>query len=97
MSRDYRALGRELRPGPGVKRRSLLGRLVGWVFRHLPEILLMALLIRAWLACGADRSTVDNPAVPCAGRGRGVVVSVAAVAQWRARVHAHPGPAARRI
>ncbi|MGH3809130.1 MAG: hypothetical protein ACRDRU_21400 [Pseudonocardiaceae bacterium] len=51
MSRDYRALGRELRPGPGVKRRSLLGQLVGLVFRHLPEILLMALLIRAWLAC----------------------------------------------
>ena len=48
MSRDYRALGRELRPGPGVTRRLLLGRLVGWVFRHLPEILLVVLLIRVW-------------------------------------------------
>jgi hypothetical protein len=48
VSREYRALGRELRPGPGIKRRSLLGRLVGWVFRHLPEILLVVLLIGVW-------------------------------------------------
>jgi hypothetical protein len=48
VSREYRALGRELRPGPGTPRRSVLGRLVGWVFRHLPEILLVVLLIRLW-------------------------------------------------
>ncbi|MGB6161482.1 MAG: hypothetical protein WBF75_02675 [Pseudonocardiaceae bacterium] len=48
MSREYRALGRELRPGPGIKHRSVVGRLVGWVFRHLPEILLVVLLIRVW-------------------------------------------------
>jgi len=46
--REYRALGRELRHGPEVRRRSLLGRLVGWVFRHLPEILLVVLLVRIW-------------------------------------------------
>ena len=48
VSREYRALGRELRPGPEAKHRSLLGRSVGWVFRHLPEILLVLLLIRLW-------------------------------------------------
>lgn len=41
-------LGRELRPGPQVTRRSVVGRLLGWVFRHLPEILLVLLLIRVW-------------------------------------------------
>ncbi len=48
MSRDYRALGRELRPGPGAKRRSLLSRMVRWVFRHPPEILFLVLLVWAW-------------------------------------------------
>jgi hypothetical protein len=48
VSREYRALGRELRPVPQIKRRSLVGRLVGWVFRHLPEIFLLLLVIRAW-------------------------------------------------
>lgn len=48
MRREYRTLGRELRPGPEIKRRSVWGRLVGWVFRHLPEILLVILLIRVW-------------------------------------------------
>ncbi len=54
MSREYRALGRELRPVPQIKRRSLLGRLVGWAFRHLPEILLLLLVVRAWQVC-ADK------------------------------------------
>ena len=48
VSREYRALGRELRPGPEATRRSLLGRVLGWVLRHLPEILLVVLLIRLW-------------------------------------------------
>ena len=48
MSREYRALGRELRPGPKATHRSLLGRVLGWVLRHLPEILLVVLLIRLW-------------------------------------------------
>jgi hypothetical protein len=48
VSREYRALGRELRPGPGIKHRSVWGRLVGWVFRHLPEIIVVLLLIRVW-------------------------------------------------
>jgi hypothetical protein len=48
MSREYRALGRELRPGPKATHRSLLARVLGWVFRHLPEILLVLLLIRLW-------------------------------------------------
>jgi hypothetical protein len=48
VSREYRALGRELRPGTEVKHRSLLGRALGWVFRHLPEILLVVLLVRVW-------------------------------------------------
>jgi hypothetical protein len=48
VSREYRALGRELRPGPEATHRSLLGRVLGWVFRHLPEILLVLLLIHLW-------------------------------------------------
>jgi hypothetical protein len=48
VSREYRALGRELRPGPEATRRSLLGRVLGWVFRHLPEILLVLLLVHLW-------------------------------------------------
>ncbi len=48
MKREYRRLGRELRPGPQTKRRSVVGRLLGWVFRHLPEMLLVLLLIRVW-------------------------------------------------
>lgn len=48
MRREYRTLGRELRPGPQLKRRSVWDRLVGWVFGHLPEILLVVLLIRVW-------------------------------------------------
>ena len=48
VSREYRALGRELRPGPETTHRSLLGRVLGWVFRHLPEILLVVLLVRLW-------------------------------------------------
>jgi hypothetical protein len=51
VSRELRALGRELRPVPALRRRSLVGRLVGWVFRHLPEILLLLLMIRVWHAC----------------------------------------------
>jgi hypothetical protein len=48
VRREYRALGRELRYGPVLRRRSLLGRVLGWVLRHLPEILLVVLLIRLW-------------------------------------------------
>jgi hypothetical protein len=48
VRREYRALGRELRHGPTLQRRSLLGRAVGGVFRHLPEILLMVLLVHLW-------------------------------------------------
>ncbi len=48
VSREYRALGRELRPYPVPRRRGLLARLVGWVFQHLPEILLLLLVIRLW-------------------------------------------------
>ena len=48
VSREYRALGRELRPGPEATHRSLMGPVLGWVLRHLPEILLVVLLIRLW-------------------------------------------------
>jgi branched-subunit amino acid transport protein len=48
VRREYRALGRELRYGPVLRRRSLLGRVVGWLLRHLPEILLLVLLIHLW-------------------------------------------------
>jgi hypothetical protein len=48
VSREYRALGRELRPGPETTHRSLFGRVLGWVLRHLPEILLVLLLVGLW-------------------------------------------------
>jgi hypothetical protein len=48
MSRDVRALGRELRPEPEPVRRSLPRLLLGWLLRHLPEIVLSYLLVRAW-------------------------------------------------
>ena len=48
MSRDVRALGRELRPEPEPIRRSPLWLTLGWLFRHLPEIGLIFLLVRAW-------------------------------------------------
>lgn len=54
VSREYRALGRELLPGPGIKRRSVWGRLAGWVFRHLPEIIVVLLLIRVWQVTAAQ-------------------------------------------
>ena len=54
MSREYRALGRELRAGREVKQRSVLSRLVRWVFRHLPEIVVVFLLIRVWQITAAQ-------------------------------------------
>jgi hypothetical protein len=48
MSRQVRALGRELQPEPGPRHRSLPGTVAGWAFRHLPGIALLVLLVRAW-------------------------------------------------
>jgi hypothetical protein len=45
MSRELRTLARELRPAP--RRRSLVGALLGWTVRHLPE--LAAVLFLGWL------------------------------------------------
>ncbi len=53
MSREYRALGRELRPGQEVRHPSVVGRLVGWVLRHLPEIIVVLLLIHVWQVTAA--------------------------------------------
>jgi hypothetical protein len=54
VSREYRALGRELRPGPRIKRQPGWARLTGWVFRHLPEIITVVLLIRVWQLTAAQ-------------------------------------------
>jgi hypothetical protein len=48
VRREYRALGRELRYDPVLRRRSLLSRVLGWVLRHLPEILILVLVIHLW-------------------------------------------------
>lgn len=45
MSRELRFLARELRPAP--RRPSAAGAVLGWVFRHLPE--LAALVVLWWL------------------------------------------------
>jgi hypothetical protein len=75
VSREYRGLGRELRPTPEPRRRGLLGRLAGWVFRHLPELLLLLLIVRAWQACAARIGPLWTDAV-------GVALVVGA-AWWR--------------
>jgi hypothetical protein len=49
MSRDVRALGRELRPELTPIRRPVLRVAAGWLVRHLPELLIAYLLVRAWL------------------------------------------------
>jgi hypothetical protein len=48
MSREFRALGRELQPEPEPRHRSVAGTVVGWAFRYLPEIALLLLLVRVW-------------------------------------------------
>lgn len=53
MSREYRALGRELRPGRDARHRSVVGRAVGWVLRHLPEVIVVLLLIHVWQVTAA--------------------------------------------
>lgn len=45
MSRELRFLARELRPAP--RRPSAAAAVIGWVFRHLPVLLLLAVM--AWL------------------------------------------------
>jgi len=55
VSREYRALARTLRPGFDVRpRRSWVARVAGWVVRHLPELVLILLVVRAWQAA-SDR------------------------------------------
>jgi hypothetical protein len=65
VRREYRALGRELRHGPALRHRSLLGRMVGWVLRHLPEILLLMLLVHLWriTAKHSNASYFEPPAL----------------------------------
>lgn len=48
--REFRGLARELRPQPREQRRSLLVRLIFFGLRHLPEIVLIWLVIRGWQA-----------------------------------------------
>lgn len=65
MSRELRFLARELRPAP--RRPSAVAAVLGWVFRHLPELLGLAVLVWLW-------STVAG----AVGRGWAAVVFVAA-------------------
>jgi hypothetical protein len=48
MSREYRSLARALQPQQTHSRRSVLFRLIAFLIRHLPEIIVVWLLIRAW-------------------------------------------------
>jgi hypothetical protein len=96
VSREYRGLGRELRPYPAPRRRSPLARLVGWVVRHLPEIVLLLLVIRAWQACAARISPLwtDLVCVVAAGvlvgwpRSRRWLLAALGCALTRARLRA---------
>jgi hypothetical protein len=49
MSREFRWLARELRPGPRA-RRSALAVVLGWLLRHLPEIVAVLLAVKLWSA-----------------------------------------------
>jgi hypothetical protein len=48
VSREYRSLGRALQPVVLVPRRGPARRLVGFLFRHLPELVVLALLVHLW-------------------------------------------------
>jgi hypothetical protein len=48
VSREFRWLARELRPGLPRPRRSVLGVVLGWLARHLPEILAVLLAVKLW-------------------------------------------------
>jgi hypothetical protein len=50
VNREYRALGRVLQPVVMVPRRGLARRLAGFLFRNLPELLLILLMLRVWQA-----------------------------------------------
>ena len=66
VSRELRFLARELRPAP--RRPSTTGVVLGWLFRHLPELLALAVLAWLW-------STMAG----AVGRGWTAVVFVAVV------------------
>jgi len=67
VSRELRFLARELRPAP--RRPSAVAAVVGWVFRHLPVLLVLALLVWLWSAVSG-----------AVGRGWAAVVFVAVAA-----------------
>ena len=67
MSRELRFLARELRPAP--RRPSTAAAVLGWVFRHLPVLLVLVVLAWLW-------STVAG----AVGRGWSVVLFAAVVA-----------------
>jgi hypothetical protein len=48
VNRELRFLARELRPAP--RRPSVVAGALGWVFRHLPELLAVAVLVWLWSA-----------------------------------------------
>ncbi len=97
VSREYRGLARTLRPVElAPRRRGVLSRLVGWVFRHVPELLVFLLLVRAWQTA-ADRIGplwTDVVCVAVAGvlvgwpRSRRWLLAVAGCMLTRARLRA---------
>jgi hypothetical protein len=74
VSREIRWLARELRPGPRRPRRPLAWRVAGWVLRHLPEILAVLLLVRAWQVVANHISPLWTNLLGCA--------TVAAAVGW---------------
>jgi hypothetical protein len=75
MSREYRSLARALQPQPSHNRRSLLFRLIAFTIRHLPEIIVVWLLIRAWKMVAGWIGPIWTDAA--------VVGLVAALMSWR--------------
>ena len=71
VSREFRWLARELRPAP-VRRRSVLGAVVGAVFRYLPEIAVG--LFGLWVWAGVSSLVGDWPAVVVLAAVAGLLV-----------------------
>jgi hypothetical protein len=68
MSREFRWLARELRPRP-VRERSVPAAVLGWVFRYLPELGLLAGLVWLWAALASRLGSWPALVVLVAGAG----------------------------
>jgi hypothetical protein len=72
MAREFRELARVLRPREPRRRRSLLGALVGFVLRYLPELAAAGFVLLVWARLASRLGTW--PAAVVLGAGLGLLV-----------------------